>query len=592
MTESLFQYHLKTQIQESPLQKLCTFPTPLVSNKSFKKQLSYFSHSNNFFPMKKTLLAALVLSLSACVLPDNNDKKVDDEGLASFSKDSLARHIIMLASDSFQGRRPFTVGETFTVDYLAKSFAALGLEPSNNGSYFQDVPLVEITPKVAPSIKVQSAKASFDLKAMEDYVIWTEDLDSSVVLDKSDVVFAGFGVVAPEYNWNDYEGLDVKGKTVLVMVNDPIGDSSLFKGKAMTYYGRWTYKFEEAARQGAKACLIVHNTERASYPFSVVQNSWGTAQMHLDTRGGTNYRCPVEGWITEAAAKKLLAAAGDTSLLAKAQNQGFKAVSLGLQISTSMQVGMVFNKSKNVIAQITGSKYPDEYIIYTAHWDHFGIGKPDAKGDSIYNGALDNASGTAALLEMARVYKSLKTPPERTIIFLAVTGEEQGLLGSAYYGEHPVYPLEKTVANINMDVLNNFGKTKDLVVVGAGQSDLEDYLTEAASAKGRYISPEPHPGAGSYFRSDHFNFAKHGVPALTTESGIDDVTRGKEFGEKQQQDYTDNFYHQPSDEYLPSWNLEGSIDDIQLLFMVGKKLAYSHIWPKWKEGSEFKSLRK
>ena len=300
-----------------------------------------------------------------------------------------------------------------------------------------------------------------------------------------------FIVVAPEYNWNDYAGLDVKGKVVMVMVNDPgfwIGDTSLFKGKAMTYYGRWTYKFEEAARQGAKGCLIIHNTAAASYPFSVVQNSFNTTRLKLDNRGKNIPNCDVIGWVPEKISHQLFAAAGfDSSLLVKANQPDFKAVPLGLQLSTTMNVKASFNKSSNVIAKITGTKRPEEVIIYTAHWDHLGIGRPDKLGDSIYNGALDNASGTAGLLEMARAFKNMKAKPERTIVFLAVTAEEQGLLGSAFYSENPIYPVNKTVANINMDGLNRFGKTKDMVVVGQGQSELEDYLKEPKADEDAWI---------------------------------------------------------------------------------------------------------
>jgi Zn-dependent M28 family amino/carboxypeptidase len=334
------------------------------------------------------------------------------------------------------------------------------------------------------------------------------------------VIFAGYGVVAPEYKWNDYEGINVKGKIVLVMVNDPgfgSGDTSLFKGKTMTYYGRWTYKFEEAARQGAKGCLIIHNTVAASYPFSVVQNNWNTSRLRLDNRGKDEKYSDIIGWVSEEAAKKMLLSAGqDTALLAKAYTRSFKAVPLPVKLTTSMQVAATYKKTYNVIAKIPGTKRPGEYIIYTAHWDHLGFGKADEKGDSIYNGALDNASGTAGLLELARVFNTLKTKPERTIVFLSVTAEEQGLWGSAYYAHNPVYPPTKTVANINMDGLNAFEKTKDVVIIGQGQSELEDYMQEAAQKAGRYIAPENHPEAGGYYRSDHFNFAKAGIPALYT----------------------------------------------------------------------------
>jgi Zn-dependent M28 family amino/carboxypeptidase len=417
-----------------------------------------------------------------------------------------------------------------------------------------------------------------------------------VSLTKDELVFAGFGVVAPEYNWDDYAGTDVKGKVVIVMVNDPgfgTGDTTLFKGKAMTYYGRWTYKFEEASRHGAKGCLIVHNEAAASYPFAVVQNSWSGSQLHLDPRGKSEYRVAVEGWLTEDAAKKLLSASqGDATLLSKAQQKGFKAVPLGLTAATSMNVKSVFNQSKNVIGRITGTKRPGEYIVFTAHWDHFGIGKPDEGGDSIYNGALDNASGTAALLELARAFKNMHTPPERSLIFLAVTGEEQGLLGSEFYAENPIYPLDKTVANINVDGINNIGKARDINIVGVGQSELEDYLAKEVAATGRYISKDQHPEAGHYFRSDHFSFAKVGVPALTTAGGVDNIEHGIAFGKQKDQEYSDKYYHRPGDEYNAQyWNLEGGLDDIKLLFLVGKRLAFETTWPKWKETSEFRKLR-
>lgn len=518
----------------------------------------------------------------------------DDVNL--FNKDSLARHIKMLASDSFQGRRPFTIGETRTIDYIQSVFAKLKLEPANGDSYFQKVPMVEITVTPDPVMKVQSANGRFNLASHTDYVMSTRETDSVISLSNDEVIFAGFGIVAPEYKWNDYAGINVKGKVVLVMVNDPglgSGDPAFFKGNTMTYYGRWTYKYEEAERQGAKACLIIHNTAAASYPFSVVQSSWGSSNLFLDIRGKDQYHCSMQGWVTEDAANRLFKAAGkDSSLKIAAGKRGFKAISLGIKLSTEIKIKSVYNTSQNVIGKITGTKYPGEYIIYTAHWDHFGIGKPDASGDSIYNGALDNASGSAALLEIARAFKSLTTPPERTIIFLSVTGEEQGLLGSAWYAQNPLYPLDKTVAEINMDVIDPYDKTKDVVITGEGQSDLEDYVIDEAKKQGRYIAPEAHPEAGHYFRSDHFNFAKAGVPALDISSGIDVEGKGKEYGKKLKDDYTAQHYHQASDNYDSSWTFASGLKDMEILFLTGKRLAFDTTWPKWKEGSEFKALRK
>jgi Zn-dependent M28 family amino/carboxypeptidase len=535
------------------------------------------------------LIALAVAGLTSC-------KGDDKEGLAAFSTDSLGLHIAQLSSDSFQGRKPFTEGETRTIQYLEQAFKNAGLEPGNGSSYFQEVPMVRITTTAAPTMQVRSAKSSFTLKGYDDYVIWTDKTDSAVSLDNSELVFAGYGVVAPEYGWNDYEGLDVKGKVVLVLVNDPgfnAHDSTLFKGKTMTYYGRWTYKFEEAARQGARGCLIIHNTEAASYPFTVVQNNWNGSRLRLDNRGKTESLCDVIGWVSAPAAAKLLAAAGkDSTLLAAADVKGFKGTPLALNLSTSIKVGTVYNKSYNVIGKVTGSKYPDETVIYTAHWDHLGIGKPDDTGDSIYNGALDNASATAGLLELARAFTHLKNKPDRTVVLLAVTAEEQGLWGSAWYAQNPVYPAAKTVANINMDGLNYYGTTRDIIVVGQGQNDLEDYLKEEAAKTGRIIAYEPHPEAGYYYRSDHFNFAKAGIPALYTESGTQVIGKDESYGKKKGEEYTEKNYHRPSDEYDPNtWVLDGAIEDLKLFFQVGLRAANTTTWPQWKEGSEFKAIR-
>ncbi|WP_211345533.1 M28 family metallopeptidase [Paraflavitalea soli] len=539
---------------------------------------------------------SLAATMLATACNENKSATGNHEGAATMSADSLAKHIAVLASDEFQGRKPFTEGETKTINYLKEQFAQVGLEPGNGDSYFQDVPMVNITTAAAPAMQVESAKGKFTLKGYDDYVIWTDRTDSLITLDKSDLVFAGYGVVAPEYNWNDYAGLDVKGKVVLVLVNDPgfnSGDSSLFKGKTMTYYGRWTYKFEEAARQGAKGCLIVHNTQAASYPFAVVQNNWNGSRLRLDNRGKSEQLCDVIGWVSGPTANKLLTAAGlDSTILAKADVRGFKGTPLPVKLSTTMRVKTVYNQSHNVIGKLTGSKRPDEYIIYTAHWDHLGIGKADEKGDTIYNGAFDNASATAGLLELARAFKSLPEKPERTILFLSVTAEEQGLWGSAWYAQNPIYPAAKTIANINMDGLSPFEATKDIIVVGQGQSELEDYLKEAAEKAGRYVAFENHPEAGYYYRSDHFNFAKAGIPALYTERGIDVVGKGKEYGEKVHEEYQEKHYHRPSDEYdAATWTLAGGLDDLKLLFEVGKRIAFGDKVPGWKDGSEFKAKR-
>jgi Zn-dependent M28 family amino/carboxypeptidase len=518
-----------------------------------------------------------------------------EDGFSGFSADMLRNDISILAADSLLGRKPFTEGETKAINYLQKRFAAIGLEPGNGNSYLQEVPMVNIATVADPVMHVKSPRGNFQLTGFDDYVIWTEKTDPVIDLKDNELVFAGYGVNAPERGWNDYEGLDVKGKIVLVLVNDPgYGiDSSLFKGDTMTYYGRWTYKFEEAARQGAKGCLVIHNTKAASYPFSVVQNNWNGSRLHLDDRGKNIKYCDVVGWVSEPAAIKLLNAAGyDSTLFKKAAQKGFRSIPLNEKLTMGIKVTATYDKSHNVIGKITGTKHPDEYIIYTAHWDHLGIGKPDETGDSIYNGALDNASATAGLIQLAKAFKNLKTPPDRTILFLSVTAEEQGLWGSAYYAQNPVYPSGKTLANINMDGLNNIGKTKDIIIVGQGQSELEDDLKEAAQKMDRYTAFEIHPEAGFYYRSDHFNFARVGIPSLYTSAGMDVIGKGKDFGKQKSDEYRNKYYHRPSDEINNGWNLDGAIEDLKLLLMVGKQIAANEKWPAWKEGSEFKKLRK
>lgn len=547
------------------------------------------------------LLPLIALILLSSLFPAcSNEKKLGNElnsDVAGFNADSLARHIADLSSDEFMGRKPFTEGETRTINYLRDHFSALGLEPGNGISYFQEVPMVKITTRAGETMQLKTSKENLTLKGFEDYVIWTDRTESKMTLKDAEIVFAGYGVVAPEHNWNDYEGLDVKGKIVLVLVNDPgynAGDPNLFKGKSMTYYGRWTYKFEEAARQGAKGCLIIHNTQAASYGFQVVQNNWNNSRLRLDDRNDAKKQphCDVIGWVSSSAAARILLAAGENeSLLASADKRGFKGKPLGVRATVAIDVKTEYSKSNNVIAKISGNKWPEEVIIYTAHWDHLGIGKPDATGDSIYNGALDNASATAGLLELARAFKRSKSKPERTIVFLAVTAEEQGLWGSAYYAQHPVYPLAKTLANINMDGLNNYGRTHDIIVVGQGQSELEDYLEQEVRKQGRVITYETHPEAGYYYRSDHFNFAKVGVPALFSGSGMEVLGKPADYGKMVSEEYNTRHYHQPSDQFDESWNLEGAIEDLQLMYRLGRRLSATKKWPHWKAGSEFRAIR-
>lgn len=537
--------------------------------------------------MKKSiLLLSLPLIFASCATQEG-------DSAATISEESLRSHVEILSSDDFQGRKPFTEGEIKTTNYLQDKFKEYGLEPGNGDSYFQEVPMVELTAIPSPTMTIFGGAEDVVLKVAEEFVAYTERVVENVSLNASDLVFAGYGVVAPEYGWNDYEGLDVKGKTVVVLVNDPgfaSGDSTFFKGETMTYYGRWTYKYEEAARQGAAGCLIIHETVPAGYPWLVVRNSWSGASLYLD-KSGDDFQSDVLGWITRDAAIKIFEASNQDmkNYSERSRNADFKGVSLGLKASVSVQNKIKKDMSKNVIAKITGSEKPEEYIIYSAHWDHLGIGNP-IDGDSIYNGAHDNASGTATLLGIAEAMAKAEKP-KRTVVFLAVTAEEQGLLGSKHYAENPVYPPAQTVANINMDGITTFGPMKDLTVVGYGQSELEDIAESYAKKQGRYIIADPDPGKGYFFRSDHFQFAKVGIPALYASGGYEHMTKGVEYVDSLNQIYLSSQYHRPQDEYQEAWTFDGMALDGMLLYNVGWQLANSNEWPKWKEGSEFKSIR-
>ncbi|MBA9076713.1 M28 family metallopeptidase [Rufibacter quisquiliarum] len=548
---------------------------------------------------KPSFLWAVPFSLTlftACHSTNPKDATASTSPLsAQVTEESYREYVTALAADDLEGRKPFTNGEKKTLAYLEREAKALGLEPGNGNSYLQEVPMVEITSAPAPTMQVKG-KQSFELKGLEEYVVWAKRPEVNSTIQESELVFAGFGIVAPEYNWNDYAGLDVKDKVAVVLVSDPgfySADPTFFKGRTMTYYGRWTYKLEEAARQGAKGCLIVHATEPAGYGFQVVQNNWNASRFYLDNRNKPTYKCAMEGWVTTPVAERLFSAAGKNfqAELQRAAKPGFKGMPLGLTVSTSIQAKVKYDKSYNFIAKISGSKRPDEAIVYSAHWDHLGIGKKNAQNDSIYNGAADNASGTAGLLAVAKAFKALPQKPERSIVFLSVTAEEQGLLGSAHYAENPVFAKEKTVANLNIDMLNPYGATKDMVLIGQGQSELEEILAEEAKKAGRYLAPDPTPEAGLYYRSDHFNFAKTGVPALFTGMGTDHVQLGPAEGKKLLANFTANIYHKQNDEVNAAFKFDGAVADLQLLYQMGKRLAFSNQWPQWKPGSEFKAVR-
>lgn len=540
---------------------------------------------------------AYLVFISLFILSCSTGTQVaDTDANPQITLEGLENHIKILASDEFQGRKPFTEGEKKTLRYLEDQFKSIGLQPGNSDNYLHEVPMVEIT-TMTDSVMQIKGKRNLTLRGYHDFTLNTERTEPSIVWKDEEIVFAGFGIVAPEYNWDDYEGLDVKGKIVLVLVNDPgFGgtDSTFFKGNTMTYYGRWTYKYEEAARQGAKGCFVIHNTVPAGYPFGVLQNSWNAAHLYLDQRDKKTNHCEGIGWMTKSATEKLFTAAGFNfnDHQTKARQPGYKGMPLNLRASIGMKVKSRYDKSYNVVGKITGTKRPDEYIIYTAHWDHLGIGKKDAAGDSIYNGALDNASGTAGLLEIARAFSAMNPPPERSVIFLSVTAEEQGLWGAAYYAQNPIYPKEKTVANINMDGVNPYGKMRDVMIVGKGQSELEDILREEAAELGREVSADSEPEKGSYFRSDHFWFARIGVPALYLKTGDNFEGKGVEHGRELKSMYTQKYYHQPSDEYdTATSNYEGGVEDLKLLFKVGYRLSMENTWPAWKRGSEFKAVR-
>jgi Zn-dependent M28 family amino/carboxypeptidase len=523
---------------------------------------------------------------------------VPRSALSAITAEDLLTHIKALASDQFEGRAPGTRGEELSINYLAEQFKGAGLAPGNpDGSYFQKVPLIGITANPDAELVFSAGGRQAKLRFGDDFVAWSRRATQKAAID-AQVVFVGYGAVAPEYNWDDFKDVDVRGKVLLFLVGDPPVpdrrnpsrlDPKVFGGKAMTYYGRWTYKFEVAAEKGAAGAFIVHEAGPAGYGWDVVRSSWSVEQFDIASDRAAPLE--IEGWITLDWAKELMAMAGRDfdEMKRAALSRSFKPVELNARASLALQNKIRRIESHNVIAKLEGSDLKDQYVIYVAHWDHLGIGIPDSRGDSIYNGAHDNATGTAGLIELARAFKRLR--PRRSIIFLAVTAEEKGLLGSKYYAENPLYPLGKTVAAINMDGLNTYGRTRDVTVIGLGQSTLDDVLALAAARQGRRLRPDPEPEKGFYYRSDHFSFAKAGVPALFLNSGIEYIGKPPGWGLKKRQEYTRNDYHKPSDEVKPDWDLSGAVQDLQLLMEVGYRVANADEPPKWKPGSEFKAKR-
>jgi Zn-dependent M28 family amino/carboxypeptidase len=544
--------------------------------------------------MKVTFRAPLVLAslLVACASPARADA-------AAFSEAAYRKHIEVLASDAFEGRAPGTAGEKKTLDYLEQQFRAAGLQPGIGKSFLQPVPLVEIRPHADAAMQVSGGAdgKALSLRSLDDIVTWTRRPVPVSTLADVGIVYVGYGIVAPEYGWDDYAGLDVRGKLVLALVNDPgyaTQDPKLFTGNAMTYYGRWDYKFAEAVRHGAAGLLVIHETKAAGYPWDVPRNGATKPQFDLRLGDFEKQRLALEGWITEAAAARILAAAGkDFAALKQASStRGFKGVATDLKATMSVRNEVREATSYNVVGLLPGRVRPGEAFVYTAHWDHLGR-TPDAKPgeDAIFNGAQDNATGISALIELARVFAATKPRPERSLMFVAVTAEESGLLGSEYFAQNPPLPVAQMAGGLNMDNLYAVGKTRDMTVIGAGKSELEDDLARATAKQGRVPKQEPAPEKGFYYRSDHFNLAKAGVPMLYTKAGIDSPELGADYGKRWLDDYTAKRYHQPSDEYSPDWDVSGTLQDLQVYYDVGLAIANSSRWPNWRPDSEFRAIR-
>jgi Zn-dependent M28 family amino/carboxypeptidase len=520
----------------------------------------------------------------------------------AISGDRIREHIAVLASDEFEGRAPGSAGEEKTLEYLVKHLKPAGLKPGNpNGSWFQDVPIVGI--RSTTSAHLQIGDKRMPLEHVNDIVAVTRQTKPKVTVTDSDVVFVGYGVQAPEYGWDDFKGVDVRGKTVVMLINDPAIpdpkdptklDENMFRGRAMTYYGRWTYKYEKATELGAAACLIVHETIPAAYPWAVVVGSWGRENFDLRAPDGNAGRVPVEGWITVDAARRLFSATGHDFAAMKqaALRKDFRPVPLKAKASFTVETQTRDVNSKNVVAVLPGSdrRLRGEYVVLTTHWDHLGR-DPRREGDQIFNGAADNASGTAVILEVARAMKTLRKAPKRTIVFNFVTAEEQGLLGSQYYAQNPLYPLEKTLANLNIDGANQYGLTADVEVTGYGNTTIDDIAAVVAQSEGRELRPESNPQFGSYYRSDHFEFAKVGVPAFYAGGGLKFIGRPDGWGQQKVDEYIAKDYHKVSDEVKPDWSYDGMVQDGAFLMKVAYLIAEGDTWPEWKPGTEFKAKR-
>jgi Zn-dependent M28 family amino/carboxypeptidase len=552
--------------------------------------------------IRTSAAAAALALLAACASADTSGSSAPPlPGFSTppMSAESLLAHVNVLASDEFEGRAPGSNGERLTIEYLEAAFAAAGLQPGvvnddGSRSWVQETPLIAATLATPPTLTISGRDGAVNYAYATQFSAWTRRLDATVSIENAPLVFVGYGVNAPELGWNDYAGVDMRGKIAVILVNDPdfeTGDDRGFGGRAMTYYGRWTYKFEEAGRQGAAGAIIIHETAPASYPWAVIQSSTGSARWDIVRADRGASRAGFEGWVNNDVAMELFRRArlDFNELKQRAQRRGFRAVRMNLEGSIALQTNIVERSTYNVVGVLPGRTRPNETVMYSAHWDHLGR-CPAIDGDDICNGALDNATGTAALIELARRF-SADGAPERSVAFIALTAEEQGLLGALYYSQHPLFAPRDTVAAINMDGLNNFGRTRDIEVVGYGKSEMDDLIAAAASAQGRRVAPDSAPEAGYFYRSDHLHFAQLGIPVLYTSNGIDMIEGGEARGRALNEAYTANNYHKPSDEVTADWNMTGGAEDLALLYTVGRQLADSSAWPQWRQNAEFRAAR-
>ncbi|HYD86854.1 MAG TPA: M28 family metallopeptidase [Vitreimonas sp.] len=550
------------------------------------------------------IASAAVIALAACATPAE-EAGAPAHDIAAFnapplSPEALLSHVRVLASDAFEGRAPGTNGERLTIEYLQQAYEAAGLQPGvvladGTRSWVQETQLTAATLTNTPTLTLSGRDGARQYEYATQFSAWTRRLDPTVDIENAPLVFVGYGVNAPELGWNDYEGVDMRGKIAVILINDPdfeTGDDRGFGGRAMTYYGRWTYKFEEAGRQGAAGAIIIHETAPASYPWQVIQSSTGSARWDVVRADRGANRAGFEGWINNDVAMETFRRAGldFNRLKARAQTRGFRAVPMGsLRGSIELQTRTETRTTNNVVGVLPGTQRPQETIIYSAHWDHLGR-CPAIDGDDICNGALDNATGTAALIELARRF-SAEGAPQRSVAFIALTAEEQGLLGALYYQQHPLFEPRNTVAAINMDGINNAGPTHDIEVVGFGKSQMDDLIAEAVQAQGRRVAPDSSPEAGYFYRSDHLHFAQLGIPVLYTSNGIDMVDGGVERGRAINEAYVAHNYHKPSDEVTEAWDMSGGAQDLEALYAVGRRLADSGMWPEWRENAEFRAAR-